>query len=418
MAEDRATPRQTILIVLIFVAIMLNYVDRTIFALLKPDIEREFGWSDRDYSHMVSAFQIAAAVAFLGMGWFLDRVGLRRGFAAGVGGWSLAAIGHAAVSTIGGFVGVRAVLGAFEAAGTPAAVKSAAAYFPATLRAKVIGIGNMAPNVGSVAAPLVIPALALAVGWRGAFVVAGALGLVWVAVWALMKLPPEQPAPPPASGADAPPGYFAQLRDRRQWAIILAKALTDQVWWFFINFLPDFFYKAFAIPKGQIGLPVALVYAMAACGAFGGGWLFSRLLARCGSVNAARKRTMLAFACLVLPLPLAAGAGSPWAAALILGLGLFAHQGFSTSIFGFTTDVFPARVVATAVSIGAFAGNLGGVWMSELAGWSLTNGHGYAPMFAIASVSYLAALGVIHWLVPRIPQPAPGTAPPAPVSAH
>ena len=75
---------------LVFVAIMLNYVDRQIIALLKPTLQVEFGWTDRDYGHMTSAFQFAAAFGYLAAGWFLDRVGLRRGFALGVAVWSVA----------------------------------------------------------------------------------------------------------------------------------------------------------------------------------------------------------------------------------------------------------------------------------------------------------------------------------------
>ena len=113
-------------VALVFFAIMLNYVDRQILALLKPTLETEFAWSDQDYGNMASAFQFAAAIAFLGTGWFIDRVGLRIGFAAGVLVWSLAGMAHAFVSGVTGFIGARVVQGAAESIGTPAAVKSAA----------------------------------------------------------------------------------------------------------------------------------------------------------------------------------------------------------------------------------------------------------------------------------------------------
>ncbi len=151
---------------LAFVAIMLNYVDRQIIALLKPTLEAQFHWDDRDYGNMASAFQFAAAVAFLGTGWFIDRVGLRRGFALGVGIWSLAGMAHALVGSVSGFVAARAVLGAAESIGTPAQVKTAAVYFPPEKRSFMIGIGNMASNIGAVVAPLAIPPLAC--GWGGA----------------------------------------------------------------------------------------------------------------------------------------------------------------------------------------------------------------------------------------------------------
>ena len=407
--------RRNILTALIFVAIMLNYVDRQILALLKPTLQAEFHWSDRDFGHLGSAFQFAAAIAFLGVGWFLDRIGLRRGFAISVGGWSLAAMAHAAVSGVGGFVAVRAVLGVFEAAGTPAAVKSAATYFPPDRRSTIIGIGNTAPNIGAVVAPLTIPVIALAIGWRHTFLIAGALGLVWVVAWLLLRHPAE--AAQSHVPADARPPLTRLLRDRRQWALIAAKALSDQVWWFLLFFLPDFFHRQFGLSQGQLGLPVALVYTLAGLGALSGGWLPSRLLARGHSLNAARKRSMLLYALVIVPVPLVLLAGNPWSAALVLGIALFAHQGFSTNVFGFATDVFPARIIGTAIGIAAFAGNFAGIGMLEFAGWSLSAGHGYAPMLAVASVAYLLALGAVQLLVPRI-EPGEGVGGPVAFTAH
>ena len=398
MAGER--DRRWIITVLIFVAIMLNYVDRQIIALLKPTLQAEFDWSDRDYSHMASAFQFAAAVSFLGTGCFIDRVGLRRGFAIGVGAWSIAGMAHALATTVGGFVAVRAALGVAESVGTPAMVKSAATYYTPSERSTVLGIANMAPNIGAVVTPLAIPPLALLLGWHATFLIAGGLGLVWVVVWLAVRVPPV-PAPPVVM-EKAPQGWTHLLRDRREWAVIAAKALTDQVWWFLLFFMPDLFSRVFRLGQGTLGLPVALVYAMAACGALSGGWLTSRMIARGASLNAARKGAMLIYACLIVPVPLVLYVGSPWAAAGLLGMALFAHQGFSTNVFGFATDVFPARIIGSAIGIAAFAGNLAGMGMIEFAGWSLDSGRGYAPMLAICAGAYLAALLAIHLLVPRI----------------
>ena len=350
-------------VALVFFAIMLNYVDRQILALLKPTLETEFAWSDQDYGNMASAFQFAAAIAFLGTGWFIDRVGLRIGFAAGVLVWSLAGMAHAFVSGVTGFIGARVVLGAAESIGTPAAVKSAATYFGPKDRSIALGIGNTAPNVGAVITPLVIPALALAFGWRAAFLVAGGLGIVWVVAWFAFKMP----AAIAETGGPAPIRWVDLFRDRRTLAIAVAKVLSDQVWFFMLSWLPDLFHRLFGLQQGAVGLPVALVYAL-----------------------------------LILPVPIVLSLHSPWTAALVLGLGLFAHQGFSTNVFALTTDVMPARSVGSTIGIAAFCGNMGSIGMIQLSAWSLGNGFGYAPMLAICAVSYLLALGVVQLLIPRI----------------
>ena len=348
---------------------------------------------------MASAFQFAAALAFLGTGWFIDKVGLRRGFAIGVGVWSLAGMAHAFATTVAGFVTSRAVLGAAESIGTPAAVKTAATYFNAKERSIVLGLGGIAPNVGAILTPLLIPLMALMWGWQSTFLIAGGLGLVWVAVWLMVRIP-EQPGA--ADAAATKIAWGSLLRDRRQWAVILGKALTDQVWWFLLFFMPDLFHRVFGLSQGPLGLPVAFVYFMAALGGITGGFLPSLLMTRGWSVNAARKTSMLIYAVLILPVPLLVHADSAWVAAAILGLGLFAHQGFSTNLFGLTTDVFPAKIVGSAIGIGAFAGNLSGMAMIEFAGWSLDTGRGYMPMMLICAFTYLVALAAIHLILPRI----------------
>ena len=121
-----------------------------------------------------------------------------------------------------GFIAARAVLGAAESIGTPAQVKTAATYFAPAQRSIMIGIGNMAPNIGAVVTPLLIPPLALAFGWRFAFILAGGLGLVWVVLWLLFRPPPAIAA---TSEARPRVSIAEMLRDRRQWAIIFGQGV-------------------------------------------------------------------------------------------------------------------------------------------------------------------------------------------------
>ena len=387
-----------IIVAMVFVAIMLNYVDRQILALLKPTLEAQFQWSDQDYANMGTAFQIATAFAFLGTGWFLDRVGLRLGFALGVLIWSLAGMAHAFATSVPAFFAARIVLGMAESVGTPAAVKSAATYFNHKDRQIALGIGNTAPNIGAIVTPLFIPALAVAFGWQAAFLVAGGLGLAWVAVWFALRIKPVALD----AVAPAPVPWLSVLRSRETAAIAIAKVLSDQVWFFMLLWLPDLFHRLFGMPQGTLGLPVALVYVMAACGALTGGFVPSRLMAAGWSVNRARKTTMLGYALLVLPVVFVQSVSSPWSAALLLGLVLFAHQGFSTNVFGVTTDITPARSVGSRIGIAAFCGNLGSVGMIQFQAYALAHGWGYAPALAICAGSYLTALLAIHLLIPRI----------------
>jgi ACS family hexuronate transporter-like MFS transporter len=387
------------LVALLFLGNALNYVDRQVLALLKPTLEAEFGWTDADYAHLGSSFQIAAAGTLLFVGWFVDRLGVRLAYGIAVTVWSAAGMAHALAQTVQQFVAARIVLAAGESVSTPAGLKAAATYLPLAQRNMAIGLINTAPNIGAILTPLLIPPFALAFGWKAAFVVTGALGFLWLAGWWLgtRNLQPVGNVP---ERARVPWGEL--LRDRRTWTVIGAKFCTDAVWWFVLFWMPDFFNRQFGLGQGALGWPIAIIFTLAALGALTSGGLYPILLGKGFSVNRARKSSMLFYALVVVAMPLSLQTQSPWIAAILIGLGLFAHQGFSTNVFGMTADVIPATRVASVIALGAIAGNLSGTGIIEFAGWSLTNGLGYVPMFAICGSAYLVALTFIHLMLPKL----------------
>ncbi len=394
-----ANRQQWGLMTLIFFATALNYVDRQVLALLKPTLQAQFHWSNSDYANLGAAFQFATVLALLFVGWFVDRFGVRLAYGAAVAVWSIAGIGHAIASTVAQFIIARVALAAAESVNTPAAVKAAAVYMPLEARSMSIGIVNTAPNIGAIITPLCVPAIALAFGWKAAFIITGGLGFVWLVFWlaGTRKLAPVAPLT-----EESKVDWAALLRDRRTWAVAGAKALTDQIWWFMLFWTPDLFSKVFHLSQGQIGGPIAVIYTLAALGAVTSGLLFPALLRRGVTINGARKLSMLFYALLIVPIPLALHARSPWDAALLIGLALFAHQGFSTNIFGMTADIVPAQRVGSVIAAGAVCGNLTGMGIIKLTGWSLDAGIGYWPMFAMASVAYLLACAWVHFLLPVI----------------
>jgi len=391
--------KRYLLIGLIFFATALNYVDRQVLALLKPTLEAEFSWTDQEFAHLGSIFQLSAALSLFGVGWFVDRFGVRFAYGLAVAVWSLAGMAHALAASVQQFVIARAVLAAAESVNTPAAMKAAAVYLPLQARSMGIGVINTAPNIGAILTPLLIPPFALAFGWQAAFVVTGALGFVWLLFWWIGTRDLQ-----PASKEQTPDGvkvdWRAVLADRRSWTIIGAKGFTDLVWWFVLFWMPDFFNRQFGMDQASLGWPIAVIFTLAALGALTSGGLFPILLTRGLSLNAARKTSMLFYALVVLVMPLAMLVDSPWTAAILIGLGLFAHQGFSTNLFGMATDIVPTKRIATVIALGAIAGNLTGTGMIEFTGWSLDSGLGYAPMFIICSGAYLSALAFIHLMQP------------------
>lgn len=402
--EERALARtRNWLIALLFFGTIINYVDRQVLSLLKPTISAEYGWGDTEFAHFAAASQLAAAAALLFVGWIIDRFGVKLVYGAAVALWSVAGMAHAVAATVSQFVTARVTLVAFEAVNTPAVVKASAEFLPIKQRAMALGIVNTAPNLGNILAPLTVVPFAVIYGWKAAFIVTGLLGFVWLAawIWGTRKLRPL-PRAALAEGTPVRSSYGEALSDRKTWAIAGAKAITDMFWWFFTFWLPDLFNKVFKLSQTELVGPTALAFAMAAVGALTAGKLFGVLLNRGHSVNSARKTGMLLYALVILPIPFALSVESAWTAAAIIGLGLFAHQGFATNIFGFAADAIPARRVATVIAIGAIAGNVAGFGIQETTGALLTSGYGYAPLFWAAAGAYLIALAWVHFLVPRI----------------
>jgi MFS transporter, ACS family, hexuronate transporter len=393
-----------LLLTLLILAGILNYADRQLIAVLKPLLQERLHWDDADYGSLTTVFQFAAALALLGSGWIVDRVGWRAANPLSVASSSLATMAHGACRTLAQFTVARVALGATVSLGTPAAVKTIAENFSPRQRSMAFGSLNAAGNAGAIITPLVTPAVALASGWSGGFLLVGALGLVWVLAWVIFvrSLAPEQhggreieqqPAAAPVSFGDV-------LTQRRTWAIAGGKALSDSVWWFLLFWSPDFFHRVFHLSMQEFALPLALIYSAAALGALAGGMVSSRLIANGMPVVAARKAVMLMCALLVLPAPVALFVHGYWAAVLILGLTLAAHQGFSVNLFALATDVTARSSVATTISIGALCGNLAGMGILRVAGEAVGSEWGYGVLFGFTAVAYLLALLWIQCFLP------------------
>ncbi len=395
--ESAAKRARGFLIGLVFFAAALNYLDRQVLALLKPTLEAEFSWTEKDYASFVEAFQWATIGALLFAGWLVDRFGVRLVYGAAVVLWSVAGMAHAFASTVSQFVVARIGLAAAEAVNTPAAMKTVSTYLPLHERTPGVAIINTAPNIGAIIAPLAIPPLALAFGWHSAFIVTGLLGFLWIAFWwfGTAKVVP-QPAAAEAMKQKRGTDWGAVVRDGKTWTIVGAKFLTDFVWIFMLGWAPDFFKKTYNLSQSEIGWPVAIVYTLAAFGALTSGGVFPWLMKRGLSYGRARKISMFGFACVALIIPLALFAPNAWIAAVLVGIGLFAHQGFSTNVFALAADIIPPARFGGAIAIAAIAAQFSGILIARMTGSVLTGSGSYMPMFLLCGVAYLAGTLWVH----------------------
>jgi len=327
--------------------------------------------------------------------------------------WSLAAAGHAFVDSVMGFMIARFLLGIGESGNFPAAIKTVAEWFPKKERAFATGIFNAGSNVGAIIAPLVVPVIFHYWGWQEAFIITGLAGMIWVFFWwPIYRRPQEHPRLSPAELAHIesdPPDppvrikWRALLPFRQTWAFAIGKFMTDSIWWFYLFWFPKFMNDQFGVDIKTIGLPMITVYLLADVGSIAGGWQSSALMNRWGwTANAARKTAMLTCALCIVPVAMAPLVTGKWVAVILIGIAAAAHQGFSANLFTLTSDMFPRRVVGSVVGIGGFAGAMGGFLMNLGAGRLKDMTGNYIAMFSIAASAYLAALLIIHLLVPRL----------------
>jgi ACS family hexuronate transporter-like MFS transporter len=395
---------------MLFFATVIAYVDRGIIGFLEKYLEGVIGFTTVEYGYMTGAFQLAYALGFVIAGKLTDQLGIRKAFAIAIVLWSFAAMGPGAASSVLTLTIAMFILGLGEAANFPACIKTVAEWFPKRERALATGLFNSGANIGNMVVPAIVPVAIALFTWRGAFVVGGSLGLVWLVFWLwLYRKPEEHPWVSPQElgliQSDPPervqPVPWLMLLGRREtWAFASGKLLCDPVWWFWTFWLPGYFQRTFHLTLGKSSAPIMVVYAACSVGSIYGGWISSAMLKRGKSVNAARKTALLVCALAVVPVLYAPYAHNLWVVVGLVGLAGAAHQGFSANIFTLASDLFPKAAVGSVVGIGAMTGAVTGFTAQLVTGRIVRVS--YLPCFLYAGSAYLVALLVIHFLSPNL----------------
>ena len=474
---------------LLFVATTVNYLDRQVLSLTYEEfIKPEFHWTDANYGTITSFFSIFYAVCCLFAGKFVDWMGTKKGYLIAIGVWSLGACMHAACgwatalfTGLGSVAALRAVevgsnvalavsttsvylfllcrgiLALGESGNFPAAIKVTAEYFPKKDRAFATSIFNAGASVGALAAPLLIPPLAVKLGWEWAFIIIGGLGFIWMFFWAFMYEKPEKSPRVneaelayihqdemadqvghdgrqvghdgagviPGSDRESPSIPFVRcLKYRQTWAFITGKFFTDGVWWFFLFWAPSYFSNQFGAPATS-GLGQALIftlYAIVTVVSIVGGYL-PKIFVEKKSMNpyAGRMLAMLIFAffpiAALFAQPLGINLNSAWWPAVLIGLAGAGHQAWSANLYSTIGDMFPKSTIASITGIGTTAGGIGSMIIQKVAGNLFTYAEGagsafrflgfegkpagYFIIFCYCGIAYLLAWIIMKSLVPK-----------------
>jgi MFS transporter, ACS family, hexuronate transporter len=422
MTENRpgtSSHYRWIICALLFFATVIAYLDRSILGYLESYLAATVngtqiipGLNSVQYGNIMSDFQFAYAFGLLVAGGITDKLGTKLSFALAMMLWSIAAMLPGATHSVRGLAIAMTLVGVCEAANFPACIKTVAEWFPRAERALATGIFNSGAGIGTLLVPLLATFLTLRLGWRGAFVGTGALGLVWLALWLFLYTKPEKNPHVSASelhwilgdreDTTARVPWLRLLRVKETWAFSLGKFFTDAIWWFWIFWVPQYMQGTFHLNLIHSAVPVATIYGLSIIGSVGAGWLPAYLLRRGSTPNVARKASMLVCALAVVPVIYVPFSHNIWVAVLLIGLACAAHQGWSANMFTLPSDMFPKAAVASVVGIGGMSGALGGALLQRAAGHIIAWTGSYLSLFAIACSAYLLALLVVQLLTPRL----------------
>ena len=407
---------------LVFLATVINFVNRMTLSVLAPAIRASLHLSNLDYAKIGTWFLLAYTISHGLSGRLYDRIGTKRGFSCSIVVWSLAAMAHAFARSLPGLCVCRVFLGLGEAGNWPGAAKVIAEWFPVRERAFAMGIFNSGTSFGAVIAPPLIVAVQLRFGWQTTFIVTGALGFFWLIAWLafyhplavhpwltpeekrfiIAGQPPSQTEEESSLDTKTSPSRWADLlRNKQVWAIVLARFLVDPVWWLYILWLPEYLSKARGLSLQQIGLSATIPFVAADAGSLLGGYLSGYLIRKGWSVNWARK-TIIVAASLLMPAGImAAQAKTPLEALGWISLVTFGFQAWINNVQTLPSDLFPQRTMGSVVGLAGVGAGIGSMFLTLTTGWTVDH-FSYTPILALSSLLGPAGTLVLLALIGKV----------------
>lgn len=404
---------------LVMLGAIVNYLTRATMGVAAPTVLQDLDISVKEYSWITSAFQLGIMLQPI-CGYVLDTLGLRTGFALFAAAWSLIAMAHGLANNWQAFAFLRAFLGLAEGSAQPAGMKTVATWFPAKERGFAGGVFNIGSSVGSMLAPPLVVWAVLTWNWRAAFVLTGALGIVWVIGWlAFYRSPDQHPSMTEEereriatgqeahlSEAGAKPSVASILKQKQFWGIALPRFLADPTWGTLAFWVPLYLSQTRGFDLKQIAMFAWLPFVAADLGCMFGPVIAHFLQKRGVSLINARRWAFTVGAAMMTGMMFVGRVESPYAAIALLCLGGFAHQTLSVTVITMASDLFRRDEVATVAGLAGMMGNLGVLIFSLLIGGLVTT-VGYDPFFiALGVLDILGAILLWTLVKDRIPAKA------------
>ena len=400
---------------LVMLGAVINYLTRAVMGVAAPTLMTDLNITEQQYGWITAAFQLGIMMQPI-VGYVLDSIGLKYGFALFATAWSLISMAHGLANSWPAFAVLRGLLGFAEGSAHPAGMKSVATWFPAKERGFAGGVYNIGASFGSMLAPPLVAWAILSYNWRAAFVITGAFGLIWVVLWLKFYNAPDKHRSLSAEERDyiaggqeahlqeavgARPSIPRLLMQRNFWGIALPRFLADPTWGTLAFWVPLYLVTTRGFDLKQIALFAWLPFLAADLGCMFGPAIVLWLQKRGVSLINARRGAFTVGALMMTGMMFVSRVESPYAAIALLCLGGFAHQTLSVTVITMSSDLFRRSEVATVAGMAGTCGNLGVLVFSLLIG-GLVATVGYDPFFyALGVLDLLGA--VLLWTLVRDP---------------
>ena len=398
-----ASKHRWVMIGLVFLATVINYLDRQTLSVVAPVVIEQFHMSNVAYSRVIFAFMLAYTVMNGVSGPMVDRLGTKLGYAVCIAWWSIAAMLHSL--TRGAFsLGVfRFLLGMGEAGNWPAAVKVVAEWFPPKERALASGIFNSGSSIGAVVAAPLVAWVVLQAGWRSAFLMVGGVGLIWVLIWMLVYHTPTNARTEVAS---QPISVWKLLRTRWVCTFTASKIFSDPVWYFYIFWFPQYLKSARGFDIAAIGKFAWIPFFTAGAGNLLGGASAAALLNRGISVARARKLSVMFFAALMTAAIPAVLVSNVFVSIALISTATLGYTGALSNMLAMPADRFPKNTVGSVWGIASMGAGFGGMVFSLVTGWVVDH-YSYVPVFVGFGILPLISAAII-WSLPDLSEAQAG----------
>lgn len=405
------------LIALLFAVAVVNYFDRQSLSVVAPRFQAALHLSDEGYGQVVSLFLLASALSYAVAGFVTDWLGTRLSMALFVGWWSVAEAATAFVGSAVQLAAARFCLGLGEPGLWVAAPKAVGEVIPKKDHALAVGIYTLGSTVGAVIALPAIAAIVAHLPWKSVFLIDGCAGLLCVPVW-LLAYPSRKTQPPgdiPQSVAPVAESSTAGtllkevLLHSKTWKFMIARGMTDPVWYFYLFWFPKYMLSARGLTLAQVARIGWLVYLAAGAGTLLGGWFAGWLIRRGIKPPFAYRRTMLLCALLIPLSPFAGLASSAMVAVGIASVIALAHMGWLVTLSSAVIDLYPSSQLGTAFGLIAAGSGFGGMVSTEIVAYVVMH-HGYLPLFFMMMALHPAAVLMLWTTFSRKSATAPAAA--------